>query len=187
MTFKNKSMQMTFNSNIKIYLILFFFIILGYVFMVIPDIFLPPPTEGEFNEQNNFAFQISVLALVVLTNFVTAYKFKLKRELSNFWSIKRIIYFPVGLMIGVFIMSIPIAFGILYGEATWSDLKFDYGIPGLKPVSIIFVLIITLWEELWFRGIFLNYAKRYLPILKISLFLGFLFMISYSFIQKEIS
>ncbi|MCH6235819.1 hypothetical protein [Cognataquiflexum rubidum] len=175
---------MKLNSNVRIYLILFFFVILGYVFMIVPDLFLPPPSEGELSMKFSFIFQFSVLTLILITNFVTAYKFKLKKELTEFWSIKKISHFPIGILVGVSVMSVPIIFGILSGKAAWSDLKFVYDLSGLEPIAIIFTLIITLWEELWYRGIFLNYAKRYLSIIQISLFMGLLFMISYSLYSK---
>lgn len=172
------------NSNVRIYLILFSFIILGYVFMIVPELYLPPPSEGESSLKTGFIFQFSVLTLILITNFVTAYKFKLKKELTEFWSIKKISHFPIGILVGIFVMAVPIILGLLTGKANWSDLKFVYDLSELKPIAIIFTLIITLWEELWFRGIFLNYAKRYLSILQISLFMGLLFMISYSLYSR---
>jgi membrane protease YdiL (CAAX protease family) len=169
--------------TLKVYLILFFFVILGYVFMMFPELYLPPPNEGN-EEMSGYIFQLSVLVLVIIANVVTAYAFKLKSELADFWSLKKIHYFPMGVLVGIFVMALPLSIGLLTGKATWSDLKFDYEVPGLKPLSIIFLFIITLWEELWFRGIFLNYAKRYLSTLQISLFMGLLFMVSYSLYSR---
>lgn len=171
-------------STIKTYLVLFFYIILGYVFMIFPELYLPPPGEGGLDKTGNFIFQFSVLALITITNAVTAYKFNLRNELSAFWSINKIGYFPIGILVGILVMSAPVILGLFSGKGTWSDLKFQYEIPSLEPIAIFFLIIITLWEELWFRGIYLNYAKRHLSILQISLFMGLLFMISYSLYSK---
>ncbi|MGC9330926.1 MAG: CPBP family glutamic-type intramembrane protease [Bacteroidales bacterium] len=37
--------------------------------------------------------------------------------------------------------------------------------------------VIIAWEELWFRGIFLNYCNRNLSVINLSLTIGFLFML----------
>ncbi len=40
--------------------------------------------------------------------------------------------------------------------------------------------MIVTWEELWFRGIFLNYSRRYLSPINLSLTIGTLFMLSHT-------
>jgi uncharacterized membrane protein AbrB (regulator of aidB expression) len=152
--------------------------------MIFPELYLPPPTEGRIDITHNFIFQFSVLALIIITNVVTALVFKLKPELSEFWSLKKMAYFPMGILVGTLVMLTPLILGLISGKGTWSDLQFQYNIPSLEPLAIFFLVIITLWEELWFRGIFLHYGKKYLSTLQISFFMGLLFMVSYSLYSK---
>ncbi len=60
------------------------------------------------------------------------------------------------------------------GQTAFSDLKFN---TTLTINSIPVTLAIVAWEELWCRGIFLNYCNRSLSTINISLTIGLLFML----------
>lgn len=117
----------------------------------------------------------SVFALILFLsiNLIDMFIFKLKSELLEFWTLRKIAYLFIGIAGGAAIGLIPEVVSIVLG-ATDSNGEFnvDFSIS-----TILITLVIVGWEELWFRGIFLNYCDRFLSPLNISITIGALFML----------
>ncbi len=151
--------------KLKSYLIIVLFLIIGLGMIGIAQLFKTP-------NWLNSAFIILILFVVV--NIITANIFKLKTEIQTFWSLKKIYLFPIGIAAGGFIAISPVFAGLLTGGTHFSELKFD---TAFTLTSIAVTLAIVAWEELWFRGIFLNYCNRNLSAIYISITIGLLFML----------
>lgn len=115
-----------------------------------------------------------VLTLFVIINIVTAKILNLKTEIKTFWGFKKIYFLPIGILTGGLIAVSPTLTGLLTGMTKFSELKLD---TTFTLSSITVTLAIVAWEELWFRGIFLNYCSRNLSAINISLTIGLLFML----------
>jgi|GEM_PF-907478 len=149
---------------IKAYLVIFIHVLIGLIVLVaLKRLTLP------------LWLNASVLILVVLLsiNLISALIFKLKRELLEFWGFNKIVYLFIGILGGAVIGLIPEIVSIAIGVADFNgQLNIDFSIS-----TILLTLVIVGWEEIWFRGIFLNYCNRFLSPLSISLTIGTLFMI----------
>lgn len=115
-----------------------------------------------------------VLALFIILNITTAKIFNLKTEIKAFWGFKKIYFLLIGILAGGLIAVSPALAGLLAGETKFSEFKFD---TTFTLTSIAVTLAIVAWEELWFRGIFLNYCNRNLSATNISIIIGLLFML----------
>ena len=115
-----------------------------------------------------------VLTLFVIVNIGTAKILNLKTEIKTFWGFKKIYFLPIGILAGGLIAVSPTLAGLLTGASKFSELKFD---TTFTLTSIAVTLAIVAWEELWFRGIFLNYCNRNLSTINISITIGLLFML----------
>ncbi len=115
-----------------------------------------------------------ILLLFLEVNFVTTIIFKLNSEIKTFWSVKKIYFLPVGILISGIISTSPTLLGIIMGKTILNECTLDttYTIS-----SIITTLAIVTWEELWFKGIFLNYCNKHLSTINISSTIGLLFML----------
>ncbi len=115
-----------------------------------------------------------VVLLFVVVNFATAKIFRLNNELRVFWSLKKICYLPLGIAAGGLIAAGPVLAGLLAGKTTLNEPS-----PGttFSISSIMVTLAIVAWEELWFRGIFLNHCNKNLSAINISVTTGILFML----------
>jgi len=153
------------NPKLKSYLIIILYLIIGLAVIVITQLFKTP-------DELNIAF--IVLSLFVIINFITAKIFNLKTEIQNFWTVKRIYFLPIGALAGGLIAVSPVLAGLLTGATTFNELKPD---TTFTITSIAVTLAIVAWEELWFRGIFLNYCSQNLSVINISLTIGLLFML----------
>src|SRR5690606_14651008 len=99
--------------------------------------------------------------------------FHLKDELRQFWTLKKIWLLPAGIMSGAVIAILPLFIGLICTDKSLADLKFS-GTFFTLP-SVVATLIIVSWEELWFRGIFVNYCSRYFSAPALSVGIGSLF------------
>lgn len=153
------------NPKLKSYLIILAFLIVGMLVMGITQLFKTP-------DWLNSAF--IVLGLFVLVNIATTKIFNLNTEIKIFWCLRKIYFLPIGIIVGGIIAVSPILAGLLTGATTFSELKLD---TTFTVTSIFVTLAIVAWEELWFRGIFLNYCNRHLSAINISITIGLLFML----------
>ncbi|MFI5221096.1 MAG: CPBP family intramembrane glutamic endopeptidase [Bacteroidia bacterium] len=124
---------------------------------------------------------ILVFIAFLFLNLAQSYLFKLKNEIREFWSVRKIYYFPVGIICGGIIAISPTLIGLLTKQLSFSEITFK---PDLSVSSIALTFVIIGWEELWFRGIFLNYCNRHLSPINISIIIGFLFMLAHALNPK---
>lgn len=115
-----------------------------------------------------------VLTLFIVVNIATVKILNLKTEIKTFWTFKKIYFLPIGILAGGLIAVSPNLAGLLTGMTKFSELKLDTTI---TLSSIAVTLAIVAWEELWFRGLFLNYCNRNLSAINISITIGLLFML----------
>lgn len=141
------------------------FLIVGMLVMGIAQLFKTP-------DWFNSAF--IVLTFFIVINIATTKILNLKTEIKTFWGFKKIYFLPIGILVGGLIAVSPNLAGLLTGMTKLSNLKLDMT---FTLSSIAVTLAIVAWEELWFRGIFLNYCNRNLSAINISITIGLLFML----------
>lgn len=156
----NKS---SLNLKLKSYLIILTFLVVGILVVGIAQLLKLP-------DWLNPAFV--VLGLFIILNIATSKIFNLTSELKIFWSFKKIYFLPIGFVAGGLIAVTPTLAGLLLKVTHFSQLKLNatFTLP-----SILLTLVIVAWEELWFRGIFLNYCNQNLSPVPISITVGSLF------------
>jgi len=81
---------------------------------------------------------------------------------------------PIGIVVGGLIPASSILVGLLAGKTTLNELTLN---TAFTISSIIVTLAIVTWEELWFRGIFLNECNKNISAINISITIGLLFML----------
>lgn len=153
------------NKQLKSYLIILGHLIIGLSIIVsIQQLKLPTWLSAS----------VLILLAFIFLNLTHFYFFKLKNEIREFWSIRKIAYLPIGIICGGLIAISPTFLALISGQLSISDISFN---SDLSITSIGLTFVIIAWEELWFRGIFLNYCNRYLSAINLSLTIGLLFML----------
>lgn len=117
---------------------------------------------------------LPLLILFLLLSAGEASVLKLKPELLEYWAPGKIVFLFYGLAAGIVLASIPVMAGLLGSTIHLSDLGLD---PETGILSVTTTFMIVAWEELWFRGIYLNYCARKLSPVRISVAVGLLFML----------
>lgn len=153
------------NEKLKSHLIIIAYLIVGLLVMGIVQLLKIPVWL-------NPAF--IVLMLFVVVNFVTARIFRVNNEIRIFWSAKKIHYLPIGILVGGLIATSPLLVSLVIGKTTLNECTLG---TIFTSSSIIATLAIVAWEELWFRGIFLNHCNKHLSAINISVTIGLLFML----------
>lgn len=153
------------NKTVKSYIIILGHLILGLTIIAsIQQLKLPTWLSAS----------VLIFLAFVFLNLTHFYFFKLKNEIGEFWSTRKITYLPIGIIGGGLIAISPIILGLITGQLSASDISFN---TDLSVSSIGLTFVIIAWEELWFRGIFLNYCNRHLSAINLSLTIGLLFML----------
>lgn len=149
---------------VKSYLVILFYLIIGTVVLVV------------FQQINLPAWLGSVFTLIVFLaiNISGIYILKLNQAEKDFWALKKIHYLIWSILGGALIALMPTILKLVFGKSTFDNVHFNAEV-SISGVLITFVIVG--WEELWFRGLFLNYCKRYLSVTNISLTIGLLFML----------
>ncbi|MCD6069299.1 MAG: hypothetical protein K0S33_4125 [Bacteroidetes bacterium] len=153
---------MKINGKIKSYLLIGGYLVAGFLIIGIAQLLKVPAWLAP-------AF---LLLLFVAMNVFTARLFRLGSEIGTFWSLRKILYLPVGILAGGLIAVSPALAALLSGQVSPAGITF--GSP-FTLSSIVSTLLIVAWEELWFRGIYLNRCRHYLSAIHISLTIGLLF------------
>lgn len=114
-----------------------------------------------------------ILAIFILLNILYDAVFKLD-VIKEYWAVKKLIHFLPAALAGAIIAFAPAFLAFIFGQLNPRDIQ--YNITTSFP-AILLTFIIVGWEELWFRGVILNYSNKYLSPVNISLTIGFLFMV----------
>ena len=148
--------------TVKSYLVILGQIIAGLLILVslqqIRSPWLPSPV-------------ILFLAFLLL-NIVQVPLFKLSNALKEFWSVRRSGLFLLGTIGGMIIALCPVYLAYKTGKINKIYVDTDISLS-----AAALTLLVVSWEELWFRGLFLNYCHRSLSPAYLSFLMGFLFMI----------
>lgn len=112
-------------------------------------------------------------ALFILLNIVYN-KLLRVNAIKKYWSPGKAIYFFPAAIGGLVIAVLPIATAVVTGIADTTSISFKT--TNITVMGTLITLAIVTWEELWFRGVFLNYCSKYIPEVILSLLVGFLFM-----------
>lgn len=117
-----------------------------------------------------------IFPFFLLLNLAYVFVFKLKKELHEFWLRLALRNLTLGFFGGALISLVPAIIALVSGQASFRDV-------GSKEFSLsafFLTFLITGWEELWFRGIILNYCRKFLPAVTIALTMGALFMLMHA-------
>lgn len=105
-------------------------------------------------------------------NLIYLFVFKLSKDFKTYWSLRKTPFLIWGLLAGISVALSPILIGLLTTKINLSELSIN---PMLSVYSIGITFLIVSWEELWFRGLFLNHCKKYISPIGISIAIGLLF------------
>lgn len=157
------------NKTLKSYLIILGHVILGLIILILTQRLKQPDWLNT---------SILVFTAFLLLNLTYCYILRLKKELKEFWTPRKLHYLIIGVLAGFLIAIIPTIIALVTGQSNSSDISLN---PDLSISAIALTFIIVGWEELWFRGLFLNYCYRYLSAINLSLTMGLLFMLIHIF------
>lgn len=115
---------------------------------------------------------ILIAIIFILINILYEYFFKLK-ALKRYWSIKKLYYIIPAIALGIIINHWAVCSAYLLGELRLEDISVNINI---TLTGVLITFIIVAWEELWFRGLFLNYCNKHIHAVLLSFIIGFLFM-----------
>ena len=153
--------------HIKAYLVILIHVLIGLAILVTTEK-LPLPLWINAS--------VLMLILFLTINLIDTSIFRLKKELLEFWTFRKIPYLFIGILGGAVFGLIPEIITIIIGSADFNgQINVDF-----SKSAILITFAIVGWEELWFRGIFLNYCNRSLSPLNLSLTLGALFMLMHA-------
>ncbi|MBD79427.1 MAG: hypothetical protein CL840_10945 [Crocinitomicaceae bacterium] len=145
------------------YLVIILHVFVG-LFILISTKKLPLPTWINSS--------VVVLVLLAIVNLIGISIFKLKTEFLEYWRLRKIGYLFVGMFGGTAIGLFPELLSVIAGNEEYNG-QFNVN---LSISAILITLVIVAWEELWFRGMFLNYCHRFLSPMHLSIIIGVLFM-----------
>ena len=115
-----------------------------------------------------------IFIVFLLVNLTSSYIFNLGKELKEYWTLRKLQFLIIGIFAGALIATTPNLISFLTGHSSPENVSFKMEI---TFSSIAVTLMIVGWEELWFRGLFLNYCNKYLSAINLSLTMGLLFML----------
>jgi membrane protease YdiL (CAAX protease family) len=148
----------------KAYLIILLYLFCGLIIMGSVSLLRFP----------SFLNSSCILILFIVVNIFTARLLHLGTAMRTFCSLRKLHFLPAGVLFGIFIGVFPALIAIASEKIAVQEITFTRS---FSVYSIVVTLIIVAWEELWFRGIFLNHCQRYLSEINISVTIGFLFML----------
>jgi membrane protease YdiL (CAAX protease family) len=153
------------NRKLKSYLVIFGHLTIGVIILISTQKITLP-------EWLNVSIIVFIAFLIL--NLIHLYVFKLDREVKEFWTLRKIPFLFLGVFGGALIALSPMVIGLATQQQTFSEITFNSDI---SIISIGLTFIIISWEELWFRGLFLNYCQKHLSSINLSLTIGLLFML----------
>ncbi len=115
-----------------------------------------------------------VIALAfLLLNIAYDQAFRLN-AVREYWALGKLPYIIPAVVAGLLIMILPALLALATGMLKPGRVQVD---TSTSVNAIVITLVIVGWEELWFRGIFLNYCERHLSPPALSVIMGVLFVL----------
>ena len=153
------------NNKLKNYLLLLGNLAMGIILLI---------TAKKIPFPNWINTPTFLLIAFLLLNLIYLLSFKLSKDFKTFWSLHKTPFLLWGFIAGILIALSPILIGLLSTQINLSALSLN---PKLSISSIGVTFLIVSWEELWFRGLFLNQCKKYISPIRISISVGLLFIL----------
>lgn len=116
---------------------------------------------------------VVITAAFLLLNLAYDRLFKVN-AIREYWSARKLPYIIPAAAAGLLIMILPTLLALVIGVLTPGEIEID---TTSSFTAIALTLLITGWEELWFRGVFLNYCERPLSPVTLSVIMGILFVL----------
>lgn len=152
------------NKQLSSYLLIIANLIIGLVILVgIQAIYLP----------TRLPQTVWILLAFLTLNVIYIRVFRLKKEVKAYWSFKKLHYLFIGVFFGIIIQLIPSLAALFVHKSSVGDLF----IADITMKDIALTLCICAWEELWFRGVYLNYCITHIKVIPLSVIIGLLFMV----------
>lgn len=120
-----------------------------------------------------FHTAVPIFILFLLLNLGINKFFRL-RAIQKYWSLRKSWYFIPAMVTGAVLAFVPLGLSLIAGITTMSDITVNTRFSA-APLFITFIIVC--WEELWFRGIILNYCVRNIPHVALSIIVGILFVL----------
>lgn len=130
-------------SALKPFLLTVVFLALGLLIMLVGEAAARP---------YGFNAAFIILPVFVLYNLLLARLLGLKKELRTYWGLRKSPLFIAGCLIGAMLVFVPLLSASLAGNLIPAKETVSLSLKGL-----LITLCIIAWEELWFRGMALNY------------------------------
>ncbi|GEM_PF-4836769 len=125
---------------------------------------------GSFAKKINIPSWLFLLFSFLLFNYLIAFYGGFMNELLSAWSPKKIPYFFVGLIIGI----IPVGASFIWSLITGDAPSINY--ESITLTSLLVTLAIVIWEELWFRGIALEWGASSYGKIAVAVIFALLFL-----------
>ena len=104
---------------------------------------------------------------------IEVWLFKLKEDFKIYWSLKKLPWLFGGVIGGAAIGLTPELIALATGQGEFQGSSFL----NHSTMSWVITFVISGWEELWFRGMFINHCQRHLSSYTIAGLVGLLFMV----------
>jgi membrane protease YdiL (CAAX protease family) len=134
-------------------------LVAGFVFLGLSS-FVQPGYQGPL-----------LLLFFLALNLFYLKVFRLNEEAAFFYEPKRLYFLFIGFAIAFILVLVPALF--LY----FRENRFAAHVESPGLAGFFGTLCIVTWEELWFRGLYLNYCRRSFGIKTLSIIMGLLFML----------
>ncbi len=129
----------------------------------------------------SLAALISVSPGVVLVTLFLVYNaawvlvFQLTSEVRTYWSWRKLHHLLLGTFLGFLLSLGP----LLMLAATGQGIPSHPAVP-VQVIGLLATFLIVCWEELWFRGLPMNYMAKHLSPLTVCVFASSLFVLMHA-------
>lgn len=141
------------------------------LYLVIGLVFIVSVEALKLSTQLSSVF---ILIAFIGLNLIFSYTLKLKTELYEFWSLKKVWLILSGTLAGLTIALFPLFSGLVVLNLSASEIII---FKAFSFSAIVTTFMIVSWEELWFRGLVVSYCNRFISATRLSLVVGFLFAV----------
>lgn len=118
---------------------------------------------------------LTLLACFLAFNLSLSHCLSFHKQLRSAWSIWKIHYVVYGYLIGLFPIVLSTVFNSQYKNLGPEIFE------GISIATLLVTLAIVSWEELWFRGMVLNYAASKYTSMGASIVFALLFLLLHAF------
>ncbi len=154
-----------FNKKFSYYLLLIGQVLAGFIILIVVQ---------ALGISNSILNSTILFCVFILFNIGIAIKLNIKGDIRSYWSLTKVYFLIIGMVVGLFVAFFPLMVALLTNQITVNDIDLK---KSFSVSSLLGTFLIVSWEELWFRGLLLNYCRRKLSVISIAFFMGLLFML----------